>query len=80
MIAVDSNILARFYCDDPSDPEAARQRPIARRVVLEASSVFVPLSVVLELGWVMRGLYELEPEHFCRAVNHLLGTGRAPTL
>ena len=25
MIAVDTNILARFYCDDPDDPEAERE-------------------------------------------------------
>jgi hypothetical protein len=29
MIALDTNILARFYVDDPHDPEAARQRPIS---------------------------------------------------
>jgi hypothetical protein len=29
MIAVDTNILARFYCDDPDDPEAVRQMPVA---------------------------------------------------
>ncbi len=34
MIAVDTNILARFYCDDPEDVEAKRQRPIARRLEL----------------------------------------------
>lgn len=73
MIAVDTNILARFYCDDPADPEAARQRPLAKRVVLESASVFVPLTVVLEFEWVMRGFYELPPAEFCRAVEHLLG-------
>ncbi len=73
MIAVDTNILARFYCDDPSDPEAARQSPLAKRVLLESASVFVPLIVVLELEWVMRGFYELPPTEFCRAAEHLLG-------
>lgn len=73
MIAVDTNVLARFYCDDPSDPEAARQRPAARRAVLESAALFVPLGVVLELEWVMRGFYELAPESFCAAVEHLLG-------
>jgi hypothetical protein len=29
MIAIDTNILARFYVDDPKDPEASKQRPIA---------------------------------------------------
>jgi predicted nucleic-acid-binding protein len=73
MIAVDTNILARFYCDDPDDPEAARQRPRARRVMTGSPAIFVPLSVILELEWAMRGFYELAPESFCAAVEHLLG-------
>lgn len=73
MIAVDTNVLARFYCEDPNDPEAKRQRPLARRVMVESEAVFVPLTVVLEFEWVMRGFYELEPEHFSQAIEHLLG-------
>lgn len=73
MIAVDTNILARFYCDDPDDRESIRQRPVARRLMLDSPAVFVPLTVVLELEWVMRGFYETEPESFCQAMDHLLG-------
>jgi predicted nucleic-acid-binding protein len=73
MIALDTNVLARFYCDDPQDPEAGRQGPIARRIVLESPALYVPLTVVLELEWVMRGFYRLEPRSFCDAVEHLLG-------
>ena len=73
MIAVDTNILARFYCQDPDDREAKRQSPIARKVMLESPSIFVPLTVVLELEWVMRGLYELPSNVFCGVVAHLLG-------
>ena len=73
MISVDTNVLARFYCDDSGDPEAARQRPLARRTIIESPAVFVPLTVVLELEWVMRGFYELESEPFCQALEHLLG-------
>ena len=39
MIALDTNILARFYVADPADPEAARQRPIARRLLTESPQV-----------------------------------------
>lgn len=77
MIAVDTNVLARFYCDDPSDPEAVRQRPAARRVMLDSAALFVPLTVMLELEWVMRGFYLLQPEDFCTAVLHLLGMPHA---
>jgi len=73
MIAVDTNILARFYCDDPDDPEAARQRPHARQVMIESPAVFVPLTTVLELEWVLRGFYELPPAAFCDAAEHLIG-------
>ena len=73
MISVDTNILARFYCEDPDDPEAARQRPIARRIILESTALFVPLTVILELEWVMRGFYEVEPVSVCEAMAHLLG-------
>ncbi len=73
MIALDTNLLARFYVDDPSDPEAARQRPIARRLMLESTALFVPVTVVLELEWVMRGFYEVGSDAFCDVVGHLLG-------
>jgi predicted nucleic-acid-binding protein len=73
LIALDTNVLARFYCDDPQDHDAERQRPVARRVVLESPAEYLPLSVVLELEWVMRGFYELDPDSFCKAVEHLLG-------
>lgn len=73
MISVDTNVLARFYCDDPDDPEAERQRPLARAALLESPAVFVPLTVVLELEWVMRGFYDLERTAFCTAIAHLLG-------
>jgi len=49
MIAVDTNLLARFYYDDPADREAVRQRTVARRVLIESPSVFVPASVVVGL-------------------------------
>ena len=73
MIAVDTNVLARFYCDDPSDPEARRQRPAARRVMTESPALYVALTVVLELEWVMRGFYELVPDQVCSVLEHLLG-------
>lgn len=73
MIAVDTNILARFYCDDPDDAEAVRQAPIARAIMRDSTALFVPLSVVLELEWVMRGFYRLPSSCFCAALDHLLG-------
>jgi predicted nucleic-acid-binding protein len=33
MIGLDTNVLARYYIDDSTDPEAKRQRPLAQRLI-----------------------------------------------
>ena len=73
MIALDTNVLARFYVDDASDLEAVRQRPVARRILAESESVMVPLTVILELEWVVRAFYGFGAEDFARVVEHLAG-------
>lgn len=73
MIGLDTNILARFYVDDPNDSEAAKQRPIARRIITESPQLFVPLTVILELEWVLRAFYYFDANDFCRVIEHLLG-------
>jgi predicted nucleic-acid-binding protein len=73
MIALDTNVIARFYVDDPSDPEAVRQQAAARGLFAESRALFVPLSVVLELEWVLRSLYDFGAADFGRLVTHLAG-------
>jgi predicted nucleic-acid-binding protein len=73
MIGLDTNILARFYVDDPNDPEATKQRPIAKRIITESPQLFVPLTVILELEWVLRAFYYFEASDFRRVIEHLLG-------
>lgn len=73
MIALDTNILARFYVEDSADPEADKQRPIARRLLTETHQVFVPLTVILELEWVLRAFYGFATDDYVRVVRHLLG-------
>ena len=71
MKAVDTNVLARFFVNDPDDPEAARQRPAAIRAM--SGRVFVGITVVLELEWVLRGFYELSPSDVLRVLRALAG-------
>jgi len=73
MIALDTNILARFYVNDPTDPQALKQRPVARRLLTESPQVYVPLTVILELEWVLRAFYGFGAEDFVRVIKHLLG-------
>ncbi len=71
MNAVDTNVLARFFINDADDHEAARQRPAA--VVALSGAVFVPVSVMLEFEWVMRGFYELSRKEIQRVFESLCG-------
>ncbi len=69
MRALDTNVLARFFVDDPDDPQAARQRPAA--VAALGERAFVSVTVLLELEWVMRGFYELPTKDISRVLRAL---------
>ena len=71
MMALDTNVLARFFIDDPDDKEAAKQRPAAIAALSERS--FVSVTVLMELEWVMRGFYELPPKAISRVLRALAG-------
>jgi predicted nucleic-acid-binding protein len=71
MKALDTNVLARFFIDDADDAQAAKQRPAA--VAALSQRAFVPLSVVLEFEWVMRGFYELGRSEIAKVLHALLG-------
>ena len=73
MIGIDTNILARFYVNDPNDPEAEQQRNLAYKIFTESARLFVPLTVILELEWVLRAFYGFQREDFARVIRHLLG-------
>jgi predicted nucleic-acid-binding protein len=69
MRALDTNVLARFFVDDPDDAQAAKQRPAAVAALSERS--FVPVTVLVELEWVMRGFYELTVKDISRVLRSL---------
>jgi predicted nucleic-acid-binding protein len=66
LIALDTNVLARFYLND--EPGQAR---IAARLLME-EDVFIPKTVLLELEWVMRGVARVPPAGIARSMAHLL--------
>jgi predicted nucleic-acid-binding protein len=73
MIALDTNVLARFYVEDVRCPQASEQRKIALRIMQRSPSLYVAHTVVLEPEWVMRGLYGFDVGPIARAFEHLLG-------
>lgn len=56
MPALDTNVLVRYIVqDDPSQLAAAKR--LIGRFVAEGSTLFVPVTVVLELEWVLRSSF-----------------------
>lgn len=69
MRALDTNVLARFFVDDPDDAQARRQRPAAVAALSERS--YVSVTVLLELEWVLSGFYALPPKDVSRVFRAL---------
>jgi predicted nucleic-acid-binding protein len=72
MIGLDTNVLARYYIEDETDTEAARQRLAAKRLVESGRPLMVCKTALLELDWVMRGYYAFEPAQVLSVIRHLL--------
>lgn len=72
MPALDTNVLVRYLIvDDKKQFEAAKQF-IEETVPYEA--LFIPVSVSVEVEWVLRSLYELNKAAIITTFNRLLET------
>jgi len=71
MLALDTNVLARYYVVEEA-AGARAQSEAARRVMEGGAALFVPKTVLLELEWVLRGVYARTRGDVCRVFEHLL--------
>ena len=67
MIALDTNVLARLVTND--DKVQAKE---AADLIDSGVALFVPVTVMLELEWVLRGAYNLDNVAVLRTFEHLL--------
>lgn len=70
MKVVDTNILARFFIDDPNDAESQKQK--ADIIEIMTQSIHIPITVILEFEWVMRGFYKLPKDEILKIFQILL--------
>jgi predicted nucleic-acid-binding protein len=73
MIAVDTNILVRLYVDPVGTTENDVQQKKAFALFDSKSSIFVPITVVLELSWVLQSFYEFSAQQLRDVLVHLTG-------
>lgn len=71
MIALDTNILARFYIAE-TDAGARKQHVSATRIMAQPA-LFVARTVLMELEWVMRGGYGYSRNEVAAVIEHLTG-------
>jgi predicted nucleic-acid-binding protein len=75
MIGLDTNVLARYFLSGTDAGAAtARQEQASRRLLEGNEPLHVCKTVLLELEWVMRGLYATSREQFAAVLEHLLAS------
>ncbi|HRY90706.1 MAG TPA: type II toxin-antitoxin system VapC family toxin [Rubrivivax sp.] len=70
MPALDTNVLVRYVVQDDSTQLAAARRLIERCLV-ESTSIFVPVTVVLELEWVLRASFGYAKDDVLQVLSNL---------
>jgi predicted nucleic-acid-binding protein len=71
MPALDTNVLVRYIVqDDPAQLAAARR--LINRCVANGLPLFVPITVVLELEWVLRSSFEFSKDDVLMTLSSLL--------
>jgi len=70
MPSLDTNVLIRYVVQDDSGQLAAAKRLIAR-CVAEGQTLFIPVTVTLELECVLRASFGYEKDNVLRALSNL---------
>lgn len=73
MIALDTNVLARaIVAEIDADAATKAQRKRAQALLSSGSQLFVPVTVIEELEWVLRGAYGMPPEDIAAVFEDML--------
>lgn len=67
MLAIDTNLIVRYLTGDHP-----MQSPRARKLI-DGEAVFVTVTVMLEVEWVLRSAYEYQPADVVRALRAFAG-------
>lgn len=70
MPALDTNVLVRYVVEDDAKQLAAARRLI-RRCISEGRALFVPVTVTLELEWVLRASFEYTKDEVMEVLSSL---------
>lgn len=71
MPSLDTNVLVRYVVQDDAAQLAAARRLI-RKFVSQGQTLFVPVTVALELEWVLRSNFEYSRDETLGVISQLL--------
>jgi len=71
MPAVDTNVLVRYVIQDDAKQLAAAKR-VFQECIGQGLTLFVPVTVALELEWVLRSRFELSKDESVGVLSNLL--------
>lgn len=73
MIALDTNVLTRAIAAEiDADAATKAQRKRAQALLSSGQQLFVPVTVIEELEWVLRGAYGMPPEDIAAVFEDML--------
>ena len=73
MAALDTNVLVRYLVQD-DDRQLAAARMLVLAAVRAGETLYVPITVLLELEWVLRSSFGFEKEQIVATLSSLLAS------
>lgn len=71
MAALDTNILVRWFTNDDTR-QSAKAAALISRAALEGRPLFVPVTVILEMEWVLRSRYAFSQDEIAGAMDRMM--------
>ena len=73
MAAIDTNILVRFLIQD-DEQQGHLARRLIQHVLAQGETLFIPVTVILELEWVLRSNFLFNKSQVVELISNLLST------
>jgi predicted nucleic-acid-binding protein len=76
MASLDTNVLVRYLLSDTdNEPQSALAIKLIRSAVQAGDTLYIPITVMLELEWVLRSNFKLSKTQVTATLSNLLACG-----